>query len=322
MTTMPPLLFALSESQVFAQSVAGHLGLALSTVEEHRYEDGEYKCSALEPVAGRDVVVLSGLYAEAGLTVHDKLCRLLFFAASIKDAGARHLQVVSPYLCYSRKDRRIHAQDSVITRHLATLMEASRIDNLTTLEVHNQAAFDNAFRIPTRHLETTQLFVDYILQGFQEEALVIASPDLGGIKRAERLRQVLEQQMGRPIGHACVEKYRSENVLNGSKLVGHVDGCTVILIDDLISTGGTLLRAAEACYRNGARQVYAMATHGLFTTGSELAESTLLERIVVSDSIPSAKLESVINSGHLEVLDTSNLFAASLEAQYAIGGIV
>jgi ribose-phosphate pyrophosphokinase len=316
-----PLLFALNESQSFAIRVARHLALPLGTVEEHRYEDGEYKCHPLEPLTGRNVVVFAGLYPEQGLSVHDKLCRLLFFCSAIKDAGARHLQVVSPYLCYSRKERRIQAQDPVITRYLATLMEASRIDCLTTMEVHNQAAFDNAFRIPTRHLESAQLFAEHFIRGYQGEALVVASPDLGGIKRAERLRQVLEQRLGQPIGHACVEKYRSDENLSGSMLVGNVDGGTVILLDDLISTGSTLLRAAEACHAGGAHHVYAMATHALFTTGTELLESPLFERIVVSDSIPSPRLETFVQAGHLDVLDTSAEIAAALATQYGIEGM-
>jgi ribose-phosphate pyrophosphokinase len=315
-----PLLFALHESHSFATRVARHLGLPLGTVGEHEYEDGEYKCHPQEAVAGRRVVVFAGLYPERGLSVHDKLCRLLFLCSAIKDAGARHLQVVSPYLCYSRKEQRIHAQDPVITRYLATLMEASRIDSLTTLDVHSKAAFDNAFRIPTQHLESTQLFAEHFIHEHRGEAPVVVSPDLGGIKRAERFRQVLERRLGQSVARACVEKYRSDEALSGSLLVGSVEGRNVVLIDDLISTGSTLMRAAEACHNGGAKCVWAMATHALLTSGSEsLLESQLFERIVVSDSIPSPRLESFVQAGRVEVLDTSAAIAAALESQYAIG---
>jgi len=193
-------------------------------------------------------VVFAGLYPERGLSVHDKLCRLLFLCSAIKDAGAQHLRVVAPYLCYSRKEQRIHPQDPIITRYVATLMEASHIDSLTTMDVHSKAAFDNAFRIPTQHLENTQLFADYFIREHQGEAPVATSPDPGGIKRTERFRQVIEQRLGYPIAGACVEKYRHDEALSGSRLVGSVEGCSVVLIDDLISTGSTLMRAAEACY--------------------------------------------------------------------------
>lgn len=319
MVNATPLLFSLSESQPFALRVARHLALPLGTVGEHRYEDGEYKCHPLEPVTGRRVVVFAGLYPDPDLSVHDKLCRLLFFCSAIKDAGAQHLQVVSPYLCYTRKERRIDAQDPVISRYLATLMEASSIDGLIALDVHNQAAFDNAFRIPALHLESAPLYAEHFIRGYQGEALAVVSPDLGGIKRAERLRQILEQRLGHAIERACVEKYRSDENLSGSLLVGDIEGRTVILLDDLISTGATLLRAAETCHTGGARRIYAMATHGLFTTGNELLESPLFERIVVSDSIPSPRLEPLVRTGRVEVLDTSSAIAAVLAKQYAIG---
>jgi ribose-phosphate pyrophosphokinase len=320
MVNEAPLLFALHESQSFATRVARHLAITLGTVGERRYEDGEYKCHPLDSVAGRNVVVFAGLYPEPTLSVHDKLCRLLFFCSAIKDAGARHLQVVSPYLCYTRKERRIQAQDPIITRYLATLMEASRIDRLTTMEVHDQAAFDNAFRIPTQHLENAQLFAEHFIRLYEGEPLVVASPDLGGIKRAERFRQVLEARLGRSIGHACVEKYRRDETLSGGSLLGKVEGCTVILVDDLISTGSTLLRAADACHAGGARDIYAMATHGLFTTSTELLESPRFKRIMVSDSVPPPQLESVLKAGHFDVLDTSASIASALAIQYGIQG--
>ena len=135
-------------------------------------------------------MVFAGLYPERGLSVHDKLCRLLFLCSAIKDAGAQHLRVVAPYLCYSRKEQRIHPQDPIITRYVATLMEASHIDSLTTMDVHSKAAFDNAFRIPTQHLENTQLFADYFIREHQGGAPVATSPDLGGIKRTERFARL------------------------------------------------------------------------------------------------------------------------------------
>ncbi|MDT4835028.1 putative ribose-phosphate pyrophosphokinase 2 [compost metagenome] len=321
MVNEAPLLFALHESQSFATRVARRLDLPLGIIGEHRYEDGEYKCRPLDPVSGRDVVVFSGLYAEPGLSVHDKLCRLLFLCSAIKDAGARHLQVVSPYLCYTRKERRIQAQDPVITRYLATLMEASGIDGLMTMDVHDQAAFDNAFRIPTQHLESAQLFAEHFVRLDKGESLVVASPDLGGIKRAERFRQLLEERLGHSIGHACVEKYRRDETLSGGMLIGKVEGCTVILFDDLISTGSTLLRAADACHAGGARDIYAMATHALFTTGNELLESPVFKRVMVSDSVLLPKLESVLKKGHFDVLDTSASIASALTVQYGIGAI-
>ena len=117
-----------------------------------------------------------------------------------------------------------------------------------------------------------------------------------------------------------MEKYRSDEQLSGSLLVGSVEGRSVILVDDLVSTGATLLRAAEACHAAGARRIQALVTHALFTGGCELLESPLLERIVVSDSIPSPRLEPLLQSGRVAVLDSSAAFAAALAEQYGIEG--
>ena len=208
----------------------------------------------------------------------------------------------------------------MITRYLATLLEASRIDSLMTMDVHDQAAFDNAFRIPTRHLESAPLFVEHFSHAYQGEALVVVSPDLGGIKRAERFRQVLEQRLGQPIGRGCVEKYRCDEHLSGSMLVGNVDGCSVILVDDLISTSSTLLRAAEACRAGGARSIQAMVIHGLFTTGTRWLENPLFERVVISDSITPPRPERLAHAVRLEVLDISAEIAMVLAAQYGTAG--
>ncbi|MCY1560246.1 ribose-phosphate diphosphokinase [compost metagenome] len=105
-------------------------------------------------------------------------------------------------------------------------------------------------------------------------------------------------------------------MLSGGVLIGKVEGCSVILFDDLISTGSTLLRAAEACHSAGANTIYAMATHGLFTTSSALLESPLVQNIVVSDSIPLPKLEPTFKGGHVHVLDTSRTIASALASQY------
>ncbi|WP_137822677.1 ribose-phosphate pyrophosphokinase [Pseudomonas sp. D(2018)] len=313
-----PLLFALHEARPFAERVARHLGIPLGTVAERTYEDGEYKCHPLEPVAGKQVVVFAGLYAEPGLSVHDKLCRLLFLCSAIKDAGASHLLVVSPYLCYSRKERRIQAQDQVITRYIATLLEASRVDSLITMEAHNQAALDNAFRIPTVNLDNARLFADGFIGWDDGGPVVVASPDLGGIKRAELFRQALEVRLGRAIGHACVEKYRRDETLSGGMLVGEVEGCTVILLDDLISTGSTLLRAAQACHAGGARRIFAMATHGLFTEGTGMLESPLLQGVAISDSVPLPGVERALKAGRLVVVETAESIAATLVARYGL----
>ncbi|QQZ39439.1 ribose-phosphate pyrophosphokinase [Pseudomonas sp. SK3(2021)] len=312
MPTEPPLLFALQGSEHYATGVAQRLGCQLARHEERDYEDGEHKCRPLEPVNGREVVVFHSLYGDGRQSANDKLCRLLFFAAALKDAGARQVQAVTPYLCYGRKDRRSKPQDPTITRYLATLLEACGVDRLIALEVHNPAAFDNAFRIPAWNLQCAELFARHFARLVGDAEVVAVSPDSGGAKRAELFRQALEQQLGRSVGAALMEKHREHATLTGTLLVGDVRGKTAIIFDDLISTGETLKRAGLACQKAGAVRLFAAATHGLFTAGSHLFDSALFERIAVSDSVPPFRLSAECAAQHLHILDSTALIAAVL----------
>lgn len=316
MATDFPLLFALHGSQDYAQRVAQRLGCALAAHEERTFEDGEHKSRPLEPVNGRQVVVFHALYGDAGQTVNDKLCRLLFFCGALKDAGARRVQVVTPYLCYARKERRTQPQDPIISRYVAALFEASGVDRLLALEVHNLAAFDNAFRIPTQHLPSAELFADYFAGLEGEAELVAVSPDAGGAKRAEQFRQALERRSGRPVGSAYMEKYRSNDVVTGALLVGEVRGRTAIIVDDLISSGATLLRAGQACQAGGATRIFAAAAHGLFSGGGERLDNPLFERIVICDSVPPFRLDPDLLARRFDILDSTAAVAALLAEEY------
>ena len=318
MTAAPPLLFALNGSQAYAARVAEHLGCPLAEHEQRLYEDGEHKSWPLQPVNGRQVVVFHSLYGDNQQSGNDKLCQLLFFCGALKDAGARRVQVVAPYLCYGRKERRTQPQDPIISRYVAAMFEACGVDRLLTLEVHNDAAFDNAFRIPSQNLQGSELFAEYFTAQVAGADVVAVSPDTGGIKRAEQFRHALQQRLGRPVASAYMAKHRRNDIVTDSVLIGDVAGKTAIIIDDLISTGGTLLRAAQACHAAGATRILAGAVHGLFTTDSELLDSPLLESIVVFDSVPPFRLAPELAAQRLRILDSSAAVAALLAEEYGL----
>src|SRR5579864_3890525 len=142
-------LFSLHGTEVLGEKIAHTLGCRLATVEERSFEDGEHKVRPLEAVAGCDVYVLHSLHGGPDESPNDKLCRLLFLVGALKDARAARVTAVTPYLCYARKDRRTKANDPVTIRYLATMFEAIGADAVVTLEVHNEAAFENAFRCPS-----------------------------------------------------------------------------------------------------------------------------------------------------------------------------
>ncbi|WP_095195286.1 ribose-phosphate pyrophosphokinase [Pseudomonas sp. Irchel 3A7] len=312
MLTQPPLLFALQGTELYASRIAQRLGCPLGRHEERDYEDGEHKCRPLDSVNGREVVVFHSLYGDGLQSANDKLCRLLFFCGALKDAGARHVQVVTPYLCYGRKDRRSQPQDPTITRYVATFFEASGVDRLIALDVHNPAAFDNAFRIPAWNLQCTELFAEHFAGLVGNAEVVAVSPDSGGTKRAEQFRQALERQLGRSVGSALMEKHRNQATLTGTLLIGEVSGKTAIVFDDLISTGETLKHAGLACQKAGAARLFAAATHGLFTAGSRLFDPPLFEHIAITDSVPPFRLPPDCIARHVQVLDSTALTATLL----------
>ncbi len=281
----PPLLFGLEASRGFARAVAGALGVELAAHEEREFDDGEHKARPLTSVRGRDVFVVQSLGAGRPQSANDKLVRLLFFLGALRDASAARLTAVVPYLAYARKDQKSKSRDPVTTRYVAALFEAVGVDCVVTMDVHNLAAFQNAFRCRTENLEAAGLLVREVAGLVGREEVAVVSPDAGGIKRADRFRQRLAACLGRPVGAAFAEKYRSEGALRGDTLVGDVAGRTAVIVDDLIAAGHTIDRAARACLAAGAKRVHAVATHGVFAgdADSVLAASPI-ERIVVTDT--------------------------------------
>lgn len=308
-----PLLFALAGSDELGRQVARQLGMALAAHEEREFEDGEHKVRPLDPVAGADVYVLHSLHGGPRASANDKLCRLLFFIAALKDAGAARVTAMVPYLCYARKDRRTKPNDPVTTRYVASLFEAVGTDVVVTLEVHNETAFENAFRCRTVALTAAPILVERVRDLIGDEPLCVVSPDLGGGKRADLFREALEAAIGRPVGKAFAEKHRSAGVVSGDLFVGDVRDATCIVIDDLVSTGGTLVRAARAALQGGGRRVIACVAHGLFMEGaSESLADPAIQRLVATDTVPPFRLPAGAVRDKLDVVSAAPLLADAI----------
>jgi ribose-phosphate pyrophosphokinase len=308
------VVFALNASKDFGAAVARYLRVELAPHEEREFEDGEHKIRPLVNVRGKDVFVVQSLHGDFQQTVNDKLCRLLFFLGALKDASAERVTAVMPYLCYSRKDKKTKFQDPVTTRYVAGLFEAVGVDRAVTLDVHNLAAFQNAWRIGTDHLEAKDLFADYFAGLEIPRELAVVSPDAGGIKRAEEFRRSLSRVLPVPIRTGFLEKHRSDDVLSGESFAGDVQGRTVIIIDDLISSGSTIARAADVCVQHGATAVYAAASHGVF---SEKARDVLslphLTKVVVTNTVPPFRLPPDFVQEKIIVLDAAKVFAEAIQ---------
>jgi ribose-phosphate pyrophosphokinase len=304
-------LFALKASAELGNAIADAFGQPLAAHEEREFEDGEHKTRPLDSVRDRDVYVIQSLHGGPADSGNDKLVRLLFFIGALKDAGAARVTAVAPYLCYARKDRRTKPNDPVATRYVASLFEAVGTDAVVTLEAHNPAAFENAFRRPTVALTATPLFVAYA-KALDGENLCVVSPDTGGVKRAELFRETLEAEIGKPVGKGFAEKHRSGGVVSGDMFVGDASGATVLIIDDLISTGGTLLRAAQAARKAGAKKVLALVTHGLFMPGAtQVIADPAIDRFAVTDSVPPFRLDASAR-GKIDMLPVAPLLAETI----------
>src|SRR5690606_24708827 len=176
-------LFALRATQALGAAVAARAGIPLAAHEEREFEDTEFKVRSLEPVAGQRVAVCQSLFADAAESSSDKLCRLLFMIGALKDAHAAEVIALVPYLAYARKDRRTKPFDPITLRYVAAMFEAVGTDAVIALDVHNPAAFENAFRRPTVHVEAAPLFVEHFAPTVPAAAkVVVLSPDAGAMK--------------------------------------------------------------------------------------------------------------------------------------------
>jgi ribose-phosphate pyrophosphokinase len=324
MTSRSPLaLFSLGTEPALTHGVADHLGVALDSHEERAFEDGEHKLRPLSSVRGRDVYVLAGLAGDADASVNDRLCRLLFFIGALRDAGAATITAVAPYLCYARKDRKTKSRDPVTTRYVACLFEAVGLDRIVTLDVHNLAAYQNAFRISCEHLEARGLWIERSRHLAGGAAIAVVSPDPGGFHRAEALRDSLVQAGCDQVELAMLGKHRSEGQVRSEAFVGNVDGRVALIVDDLVSTGTTLVRAADACRRRGARAVHALVTHGVFSAAAaDVLAGPSLDSLTITSSLASSRLPSGPARERIAIIDVAPLLAGAISALHHDGSLV
>lgn len=289
------LLFSLDRDCTLAPALAAELDEAIAPHEDRAFEDGEHKLRPTVDPRGADAYVIASLHGGPIDSPHDKLVRLLMFAGALREHGAARVTAVVPYLAYARKDRRTKPFDPVSLRYVAEMFEAVGIAQVIALEAHNVAAFQNAFRRTTLHLEAHRVFDTVAHELIGDAPVAVASPDPGGVKRAQLWRESLIERLGQPVGFAMVDKRRSAGLVSSGHLVaGEVRDMTVLLLDDLIASGDTMKRAANALRHEGARAVIACAAHGLFTgPAPELLADVALQQVVVTDSVPPFRLPAI-----------------------------
>lgn len=270
-------VFSGSAQPSLAEAVSGALGVALGKREIERFPDGECHVRILESVRGRDVYLVQ----PTGPPVETNLLELLLIADACRRAGARQLTAVVPYFGYARQDRRASGREPVGARLIADLVGASGLDRVVALDLHSPA-LEGFFSRPLEHLTAVPLLVESLRGSALAGNTVVVAPDLGAARLADRYAKLLGLRV------AVVHKIRiSGREVTVRGVTGNVDGRQPLIVDDMISTGGTIEAAAQALAAAGSLPVAAVvATHGLFVAGAEERLARVgARRLIVTDSL-------------------------------------
>jgi ribose-phosphate pyrophosphokinase len=286
----------------FAKKVAEHLGKELAEVQVSRFSDGEINVNITKSVRGDDIFIIQPTCAPA----NDNLMELLIIVDAFKRSSAGTINAVIPYFGYARQDRKAAPRVPISAKLVADMLETAGVDRVITIDLH-AAQIQGFFSIPVDHLLGSMLFVDYI-KAKNLKNPIIASPDIGGVARARSYAEQLGYDL------VIVDKKREKaNQCEVMNIIGDVEGKDVIMLDDMVDTAGTLVKAAEILKKRGATSVMACCTHGVLSGPAyERLNSDALDELVVSDTIPLKQQHPKIT-----VLTASKIMAETIKRIYS-----
>jgi ribose-phosphate pyrophosphokinase len=287
-------LFSGTSHKEFSEKVAKELGKPLGNIEIKKFPDGEIGVRILENVRGKDVFVIETTAKNPNLY----LMELLIIVDALKRASARSICVVIPYFGYARQDRRAQSREPISARLIANLLERAGVDHILTMDLHSQQ-LEGFFDIPLDNLYAKPLLVGVIKKEKLQD-LVIVAPDVGRSKMARSFAEDLLADV------AIVDKDRISAIeVKPHALIGDVKNKNVILIDDICSTGQTLLAASKMCKKYGAKKVFAAVSHALFD--NKIFEKSDIEKIWITDSAKNKEDRFV------KIVSVSSLFARAIK---------
>lgn len=276
----PFTLLAGSSHPRFAEEVANHLETSLGRVLFEPFPDGEISLQVLDTVRGRDVFVIQSLARDP----HNYLMEFLILVDALKRASVGSITAVLPYFCYARQDRKDKPRVPITGRLVADLLERAGISRVLTMDLH-AGQIQGFFNVPVDNLYAQPLLAEEIRKEVAAENLVVMAPDLGAVKKARAYATHLKVEYG-----VIDKRRRSSDAVEVVALIGDVKGRDVLIVDDMCASGATLLKAAEACRRAGAKRLFAAFTHGLLVGEAlrALADSPF-ERIYTTDTVVAPK---------------------------------
>lgn len=272
-----------------------------------KFADGEIRTRIPQNIRRRDVFVVQ----PTSPPVNDSLMELVFMIDAAKRASAKEITAVIPYFGYARQDRKDRSRVPISSAIVAKMIQEAGANRILTLDIHSEQA-EGFVSIPWDNIYGSVELVP-VLQEQNFDNLVVASPDKGGVARATAFAKRLNAK-----GIATVFKERDVDVANQSEaldMIGHVDGCDVLVVDDMIDTAGTIVNASELLLSKGAKSVWVAATHGLFSHPAlERIENSRIQKVVVTDSV---RLEpNVLNSKKIQVVSVAPLLTEAIKRVY------
>ena len=294
-------VFSGTANEEFAKSVARYLSIPLSEATIKRFSDGEISVQINESVRGKDVFIVQSTCAPANAN----LMELLIMTDALRRSSASTITAIIPYFGYARQDRKAAPRVPISAKLVANLIETAGIDRVVTVDLH-AGQIQGFFNIPVDNLYGSIVFKDYI-QRKNLKNPIIASPDIGGVARARAFAKNFDLDI------VIIDKRRERaNESEVMNIIGDVDGKDVILIDDMIDTAGTIVKAASALKKNGANSVMAFCTHPVLSGPAyDRIENGELDELVVTDTIPLKK-----ESPKIKVLSVAKLFSEVIRRIY------
>ena len=295
-------IFAGNSHKKLAKDICDYLGTDLLDAEVNRFEDGEISVSTRETVRGADVFVIQPTCPP----VNENLMELLVIVDSLRRASARRITAVSPYYGYARQDRKAKPREPITAKLVANLITKAGARRLLSIDLH-APQIQGFFDIPVDNLYAAPILVDYFKNSHFDN-LTAVSPDVGGVKRVRSIAESLDIPM------AIIDKRRPEpNVAEVVNIIGEskIKNANVILFDDIIDTGGTITEAASVLKEQGAKNVFACATHGLFSGPAvKRLNNSPIKEIIVTNTIPQPEDLGIDN---LKVLSVAPLLGEAID---------